>query len=863
MYLSSRVLYLQAPTVISRTYPQVRKPAPSIVSTITEKGDVVNNKDTVTPAEGHDKDELKTQDKPKTDSVKLPSETIDPMTFSIIPSKIGQLAHAGNKDKCTPQAKDSKPAAGVSQFNPDNNLTSTPIASSQAASVSSSEPVNDLMTFSIMPTSIARMTNSSSHLVAATPPTTKHELPVVENPKDDLIKFSISPSLLGNAHNSRLEYLSGNNGGRNRQEDVSGPQPQAGKPNQTPELHQATKSPQISRNMMTGEKMPAPIIDNTDQYASSNTTTGNAQAIPPIQRQTSFPFQNKLPAPVQGGGLNTDVHAVPQGSDFASRFRGYTTVEGDVLRPDWEHFAKDSGTKIKEDSSRLLSTSPEAWTVLNVAGDEEATFSTRRPHPKATQCHDPNTEDIKYTPAITSLKRVASSGQDQMHSMANRPLPSIPHSSSDTAVSARQSHTPSFAGRTVVSTTTGSSASGNASLHGYSGNSVRAGSSNKSSSHHDLNYVDPDDLVFSKPQHHSSLVQRLPNEATRSENEVGRKGKNNSIPLVTLSQESTSTKEGTPPPVRNGEGKIRDVSSASHKLKSEADFSSPPITADPLYALPEKLKLKFAPHTTNGQSVSGVVSEDPTTTSEVSSTPLLATTSGNSSSAKPITGADYLSLLLQERQTARQVTTDNSVTPAGILLDASTKVKSNSDHLQTSLTATTCNSLSDKPRPASGKEYLEELLQKKQQSKSAQLSAVRSPGQAIGADPLYAVPDKQHLTRKAPETVKINVNTTQPALATQASSHSSVPIGGDPLYAVPDKSHKGNNQKVNKPITKENLSTKVSPNLISQSYGGGSGGKTNNSLSFSLSLTLSLCLSLWPFFGLVANCCERTKGCKL
>ena len=95
--------------------------------------------------------------------------------------------------------------------------------------------------------------------------------------------------------------------------------------------------------------------------------------------------------------------------------------------------------------------------------------------------------------------------------------------------------------------------------------------------------------------------------------------------------------------------------------KNSNEISSPPITADPLYVLPEKLKLKFASQGA-ANNPSSTTAESNATSTNTTAASLSSITSTSSTSfdsitgqrpSKPVTtGAEYLNLLLQERQSA-------------------------------------------------------------------------------------------------------------------------------------------------------------------------------------------------------------------
>ena len=874
LFTTSR--YLQAPTEITRIYPKDRKVISSKDSAKTEKIEEVSSEHTVTSVDepaNQIKAEPVVQDKPPLQHSTPPTEAIDPMTLSLIPCKNNQLTQKDNSTSSQESHVTNHTTVGwMAQFDSGDTEPVAHASSHHSVLVSTSEPVNDLMMFSITPDSIAKMTKSSSHNGAAQsiqPPVSQPQA-LDDSAGNDLIEFSISPSLLGNAHNSQIQFLAADNEAQLKKA-MSGSNSQTVKPKQSPELRVAKHSPQLSRRMATTTaQLPSPAHQQPRGEETSTKSSTDSETAPQFQRQTSFPFQNKQPAPMPREEMKSEVHALPQSSDFASRFRGYTTLEGDVLKPHWEHFADSSRERRNEDPGRYLSASPEAWTVLNAAGDEEGTFHTRKRSPEITTSHESNTGDAMITPAITSLKRVASAGPSQGHSFLNRPLPSIPHSSSDTAVTA---HHPSSAGgrRSESPFAVRSGVLRDQEVHPSTSTHHRSHdrnvASSKAKSHHELNYVDPDDLLFFKPQ--TSVLQSDPTPSggqttikhDQRQNGMGTgigDSSSKSIPLVSLSDQTTVGGTNTPHSVVAGGGRaVLSGNGGSPKSDKEAVFSSPPITADPLYALPEKLKHKFASQATSSTPAStGTLIETTSTigfTNTTSSAPLSTSTASTSTSLKPVTGAGYLSQLLQERQSARQQTSANAATPTGDLLEASTKAKAES-HIDKQQTAPSSSNHSqrERPKPATGKEYLEELLLKRQNSKKSAQSSVsthqpRNPSsQPIGSDPLYAVPDKPHLRKESALTERqsdiraapVSSKTTLPS----NPSNSTVHIGNVPQYAAPGKHHSNGSQ------SRHNISTtQVSPQSAVQSrIHGGVRSETSKSISVSLSLSLSLALAHYP-----------------
>ena len=855
-------------------------------------------------AEKQDHDRSAQQHSMPPSESKPPTEAIDPMTLSIVPSTKAPLAHIENEAGQVTSQSDHKTNQEGGRWVADltNNAAQTrkPGVSHQIASTA--EPTDDLMMFSITPASITQMTPSPGGLQQFNhPPSSKPEQSggTEGGSSDDLIEFSISPSLLANAHRTSMQYgsvadaksrshysMSGSihpneqpmhthvasgftpalpTEPQLQEQIVSTSHSQSSKSRQSPKLNVARKSPELSNDMLKAGRRVA---------HQEKSEISHKKATPPLQRQTSFPFQSKQPAPLLKENMKTDVHAIPQSSDFAS---GYTNLESgdssDVLKPNWEHFAESE----EERRKKILPETPETWTILNVVGEEEATFTTGRQfsddfstatneNSARSGVDDTTGEEVKFTPAITSLKRVASyHGQEKTKSaipISSRPLPSLPYEVHSTVPAlplnegGRVIHSSPTIQRAgintdnrdispVTSPTAHLSPARNIakfSTHHYpsSGDTPspqtglgahRLASASKPPDHL---YADPGDLVFSKPSLHQQMYSSHshPHSASRTTGNstlgVGGSTKNNQrenyveiagtvsrsdeelVPISTHQELHTST-EGSKASAGDGGGLKKAVlggGSGTDEWKEGGEFASPPITADPLYAIPEKVKLKLA---SQGMNYSSDTKASDKTYSGESSTSALssagsvkATNTGTSS--KPITGAEYLSTLLQQRQSVRQLTSASVLTPRGDLLEASTKVRAGSsvDMSPTSIEYTFIGDCqTSTPRQITGKEYLKELLQKRQESKPTQHTTISgtSPqvtcaSQATDANPLYAVPDKpkvkQHLahTERNSNGTNLGINSSNSVNSKeQASNRNSTPIGQDPLYAVPDKQH--------------------------------------------------------------------------
>ena len=746
------------------------------------------------------------------------TDAIDPLTLSIIPRNENEEDLIASQAGHVIQHSGMKTVGWVTNVNSDNSQVET---STMSATVSTSEPVDDLMKFSITPAAVTQMTNSSpNNAVAMHPPTSKPDLSktTVKSLSDDLIEFSISPSLLGNAHNSEIQFGSTDKVQPHHYNMLSS-HPQSMKPKQSPELRMATRSPELSRHMMMSNGHVSP--HQRGYEASDHQTSENG--VPQLQRQTSFPFQNKQPAPLQRNSTKTEVQAVPQTSDFASQFgiHGSTTLESD-LQPTWGHFAE-------ERQSRSLSASPEAWTVLNAAGDEEATFKAKR-QPK--ESFESKSEEVTYTPAMTSLKRVVSYRSEQEKSedqtVTTRPLnshtalPAVqrPDLDNDGSLNSLTAHLSTSSNTARFSTHHRHSANG----------STQAGP--KSS---DLVYIDPDELVFSKPsdaqQQQNYPVHIPPHNVSRGavdntgnkDTSAGGKrdnyievesGGNRLKPLQDHSIGAKAQSErSVGSEMTGGKSSVTGGSSESNRTGKPAEYSSPPITADPLYALPERLKRKLLPQaaTSNTSSdtipTTGTTNTTPsagTTTTAPSSSPAAMKTS--STSATPITGAGYLTMLLQERQSARQQSSAKATTPTGDLLEASTKADASSHVTNLPSPSESNGSSRSISKPKGGKEYLQELLQKRQEPRTV------STNQSLGEDPLYAVPDKLRYNRGPTQTESNGITTvSDQSHSIQASRLGSTATGKDPPYAVPHK-HQSGAQSVSKAMG-EHIPTKTATPL--------------------------------------------------
>ena len=243
----------------------------------------------------------------------------------------------------------------------------------------------------------------------------------------------------------------------------------------------------------------------------------------------------------------------------------------------------------------------------------------------------------------------------------------------------------------------------------------------------------------------SNVPRTALNDTQTGGNDSNRLERENYVEIETISDEGANGEQKKANSEDKGFSASNNSSSGSKcatggGTDKNDEFSSPPITADPLYALPEKLKLKFASQgAANGPSSttaeSNATSTNTTTTSSSSITSTSSTSSNSITGQRPskpvTTGAEYLNLLLQERQSARQQNTASLTTPTGDLLEASTKARagSNIDFSPTTVSSafsignSTISTASLKTKHRSGKEYLMELLQKKgKQSSNADLA---------------------------------------------------------------------------------------------------------------------------------------------
>ena len=865
-------VHLQAPTEITRVYPHNRKLFPLKESAKKEEAESVNDVPSVTPAEkqtNEDDNHLPVvQHSTSANQSKVPTETIDPLTLSIVPHKQGK--GQPREDHMTLQngMNENRLVAHINSDDPQNQTPSSSVPAS------TSEPV-DLMMFSITPAAITKMTTSSPHSgMAMQPPATRQDLSKAagESLSSDLIEFSISPSLLGNAHNSQIQF-GATDKQQSHQQELFQTYPPKVKPKQSPEPHRASRSPEPSHGMQINNSEVSPHQNRYEagnERAADKNTSEYPQAVSQFQRQSSFPFQNKQPATPQRDGIKSEVQAIPQSSDFAGRFRGYNALEGDQLNPNWEHFGAEN---TRDDSSKSLSVSPEAWTVLNTAGDEEATFKSSRQFAESYEC---KSEEIKYTPAITSLKRVSLQAPEHVksgNSIVNRPLPSVPHSSVDNGRGTLALSLP------TAELSTGSNTVRFSTQHhstnrgiGASQASSRTDSTSKKA---DLIYVDPDKLVFSKPadsqpqlsypanrppyntSYHSSGEVNIAGPSNASKNNKRKNyvdvesggSKSDSAPLVTLHDQNVGTKANLMDPT-DAERTCpnEDVGGTSSASAKPATYSSPPITADPLYAIPEKLKRKLltqeASHPAH-TSANDTVSTGSTTDTAHSSSDDIMKATDTSTSAKSITGADYLSSLLQERQSARQQSSATATTPTGDLLEASSKARASSQ-VETSLTSSSeSESIShyDKLRPITGKEYLQELLQKRKQTQSSGMSGLcpvsTSAGQRIGDDPLYAVPEKPKIKSGVAQTERhLNEGTNDVSGGSQSirpSIHASTAVSRG---QVP-KQNQNRAQNDGKQASKEHISTTVASSAGPQKMSSTRECSEFSTLSLSLSLSLS------------------------
>ena len=772
-----------------------------------------------------------------------PTEVINPMTFSIMPASMAHLAHNvenGRKSE-TISRTPNLDSTSLLQDGGSTSANSNPanVRAQQPPHVEGSsgdEPVADLMMFSLTPSAIARIrstpgfNNSPGQQVMHTTPAPQPDLSkvneVAPSADDDLIEFSINPNLIKNAHsNSKSPYDFSTTTNRTSRSLSNSPlPPRARSPSMhSPELHTSRRSPELSRYFLKTDQQRASSPRGQEKGEETKNTTNSTAIVepqcerktpvPPLQRQTSFPFQNKQPAMLQS---KTDIHALPQSSDFANRFPALDKSEnskGDQLKPNWEHFAESE----KASSSEFFSTSPERWTVLTATGEEEATFKPQRQFSEdfvstmttSTSESDDRTvsskvtdEEIKHTPAITSLKRVANYAPEKpkpVSPVAGRPLPSVPSGDSTQASSTSQPTAlplsdnerglpPSLLGSPMAhlspnGTTAKFLAHPNL-PHTCTSNALPSRTSRPNAppsmkkSTYDPMYADPDDLVFCKPNsseqltvHSSQYSQKHRQDITTKSNAQARGsgggGREDYVEVETVTYKGTekaadkqpgstrdSSKDGEFSNSNKSSGDGRKNATGGSAADGNSEFSSPPITADPLYALPEKLKIKFVSQGATSNASNTTTENKATPPVDTSLSSLASSTSSISSvsgapgrGSKPATsGSEYLTLLLQERQSARQQTSANLTTPTGDLLEASTKVRagSNIDLSPTTvggdttiaIGSSTISTASLKTRHRSGKEYLAELLQRraKQQQSAVQSNSV---GLAVGQTPKY------------------------------------------------------------------------------------------------------------------------------
>ena len=811
-----------------------------------------------------------------------PTEVINPMTFSIMPSSASHLAHTTENDRKSEAVSEvSDPIRDVSTNSNPADIQAQPTN----VEVLSAEPVADLMMFSLTPSAVARIRSTPAFpsqgqgQILQTTPASQPDLSkiseVAPSTDDDLIEFSIYPNLVRNAHDSKSPYDFSTASQGSRSSSISPLPPRERSPGMhPPELRTSRRSPELSRYLQNTGQQGA---SSQDQGKNQEVSSTNSAAIgepqrtqkmptPPFQRQTSFPFQNKQPAVLQS---KIDIHALPQSSDFANQFpalnENENTSKGDLLKPDWEHFAES------DEASEFFSTSPERWTVLTATGEEEATFKAERQFSEdfvstttsnlesdeRTASSEATNEEMKFTPAITSLKRVANYAPETPKSVspvAGRPLPSIPcedssHShtttSQPTALLLRDNERglPTSLGSPMAhlspnSTTAKflahpnhSQSSSNAVSSTISSSNARPSATKApSSSTYDPLYIDPDELIFSKPTHFQSQTTassygQKRHDITGKLNAQVRESssdRENYIEVETVTDKVTTSSEQ---PVSTKESSKDREFFATNKTSSDgrksatggsaadknSDFSSPPITADPLYALPEKLKLKFASQgaITHASKTTAESSTTPTESITTSSSSITSVSSASSSSvgqrpSKPVTtGAEYLNLLLQERQSTRQQNSANLTTPTGDLLEASTKARagSNIDLSPTTVATTisiggsTVSTASLKTRHRSGKEYLAELLQRKARQQSAQSSNVGLAGQTpryTTSNSNTSVSGGSNLRHTAANESRFSAS--QPAYTgKQSSSASSMRSTVQPSYRNPNPVGPGRN----------------------------------------------------------------------
>ena len=867
-------IFVQAPKDITRIFSHSRKKAaPSLViendatkeeSSNTSSGEhtIISNPNAVSPTPQAEQkpiqngsvnfDPTPVKSSTPVNPIKppAPTEVINPMTFSIMPASMAHLAHGVENDKKSETTSKTSNSGSTSLLqdggstSANSNLANVRAQQPPGVEVSSGdEPVADLMMFSLTPSAIAQIRstpgfNSSpgqqGQVMHTTTPASQPDLSKINeatpSTNDDLIEFSINPNLIKNAHShSKTPYDFPSTTNRTSRSLSNSPlPPRARSPSMpSPELHTSRRSPELSRYFLKTDQQRAASPQSQEKSEETKNTTNSTAIVepqraqktpaPPFQRQTSFPFQNKQPAMLQS---KTDIHALPQSSDFANRFPALDKSENskvDQLKPNWEHFAESE----KASSSEFFSTSPERWTVLTATGEEEATFKPQRQFSEdfvstmttSTSESDNRTvssevtdEEIKHTPAITSLKRVANYAPEKpkpVSPVAGRPLPSVPNGDSSQATTTSQPTAlplsdnerglpPSSLGSPMAHLSpNGTTAKFLAHPNlPHTSNALPSRTSRPNAppstkkSTYDPVYADPDDLVFCKPNSSEQLTahssqyghKHSQDVTTKSKAQVGKNGGDGHeyyVEVETVAYKSPEKAADSQP------GSTRDSAKdgqSSNSSKSSGDgrksatggsaadeFSSPPITADPLYALPEKLKIKFASQgaTTNVSStttesratppVDTSLSSLASPTSSIGSSVSGAPSSVGGRSSKPATtGSEYLTLLLQERQSARQQTSANLTTPTGDLLEASTKVRAGSnidlspttvsgDTTMISIGNSTISTASLKTKHRSGKEYLAELLQRraKQQQSGAQSSSV-----GLGAEqtPKYTMP---------------------------------------------------------------------------------------------------------------------------
>ena len=918
-----------------------------------------------------------------------PTEVINPMTFSIMPASVPHLAHTPENNRKT-ETTSSKPSDPMSLLQDEGDMSGSSNypanvraqpSGVEMSSASDNEPVADLMMFSLTPSAMARIRSTPvfcspgqgqvMHTSPASQPDLSKVNEVTQSTNEDLIEFSINPNFVRNAHSSSkgpYDFSTTNRGSRSL--SSSPHPPRAKSPGMhSPELHTSRRSPEpSSRYLLTTDQQQknSPQDQEKNQEIKNATnfaTIGEPQSAqktptPPFQRQTSFPFQNKQPAVLES---KTDVHALPQSSDFANRFPtlddGEDDSRGDLLKPDWKHFAENENAS----SSEFFSTSPERWTVLSATGEEEATFKPERQFSEdfvsttttsisesdeRTASSEATSEEIKHTPAITSLKRVANYAPEKpakpVSPVAGRPLPSVPYGDSATSqpttlpLSYNDRGLPTSLGSPMAHLSPNSSTAKFLAHPNHGSNAISSSTSRSaappnttkpaSKTKYDPEYADPDDLVFCKPNssqqwsaHTGSLYgQKRQDVASKSNAQGGRNGSDDHeyfVEVETVTYKSNAKSAEQPGSARESsknEEFSGDIKSGSDGRKDgsggsaadrNSEFSSPPISADPLYALPEKLKIKFATQgaTTSASSTTAENRTTPVETplssvasaSSISSVTAASSTGGQRPS-KPAasTGAEYLTLLLQERQSARQQTSANLTTPTGDLLEASTKARagSNIDLSPTtvrdgtiSIGGSIVSTASLKTRHRSGKEYLAELLQRRAKQQSVEQSSNAglhvagqtpkypmsnssnvhaSPSGALGSNPRHTVASESRVSASQPaHTEKQSSSTGKVRSTVQPLYHGSNPVGPGSHSSsggVSSGRHVGasNVQRVDR-VT-DTGAHKTTSEATSQrqfaaqkrTQGPASKGFSILSLSVSLSLSLSLSLLSSPLLSL-------------